>query len=107
LTEEIELINARQQRHYDPVAGTSTTEATGTGTATNVRPTSSKIKESASGVKGLAAAIHGAGEAIRGNFNAGVDRAFNDVCVPIIFPPLKTTAARAATMRAYSLMHEH
>lgn len=32
--------------------------------------------------KGVFAAIHGAGESIRGNFNAGVDRAFQDVCEP-------------------------
>jgi hypothetical protein len=61
-------------------------------TTTNIQPTSSKLKQSASGIKGLAAAVHGAGEAIRGNFNAGVDKAFHDVCAPssvIVFPDLR------------------
>jgi len=57
---------------------------------TNTRSKGDILKESASGAKGLVAAIHGAGEAIRGNFNAGVDRAFNEVCIPPepLFPHL-------------------
>ena len=46
------------------------------------RSTGEKAKEMASGAKGLVAAVHGVGEKIRGGFNAGVDRAFNDVCEP-------------------------
>jgi len=63
---------------------------TTTGTTTNTRSKGDILKESASGAKGLVAAIHGAGEAIRGNFNAGVDRAFNEVCIPPepLFPHL-------------------
>jgi len=51
---------------------------------------SSPMKESMSEVKGLVAAVPGAGEDIRGNFNAGVDRAFADVCIPPspLFPHL-------------------
>ena len=49
-----------------------------------------RAKETASGVKGLVAAVHGVGEKVRGGFNAGVDRAFNDVCEPPaeLFPHL-------------------
>jgi len=46
------------------------------------RSVGERAKESASGAKGLVAAVHGVGEKIRGGFNAGVDRAFNDVCEP-------------------------
>jgi hypothetical protein len=74
------LISGRNQHGYSTSAGTSSSEPTGLGTATDARLTSAKVKESASGVKGLAAAVHGAGETIRGNLNASVDRAFNDVC---------------------------
>jgi len=42
------------------------------------RSTGSKVKEMAHGVKGLFAAVHGAGEKARGDFNAGVDRTFNE-----------------------------
>ena len=57
---------------------------------TGERSTGEKVKESASGAKGLVAAVHGVGEKIRGGFNAGVDRAFNDVCEPPeeLFPHL-------------------
>lgn len=47
-----------------------------------------QVKQGASGVKGVLAAVHGAGESIRGQLNAGVDRAFNEVCEPVLFPDL-------------------
>jgi hypothetical protein len=55
------------------------------------RSTGSKVKEMAHGVKGLFAAVHGAGEKARGDFNAGVDRTFNEVCdpYPVPFPSLR------------------
>jgi len=54
-------------------AAGNTTTTTGTG------PTAgTKIREGASGVKGVLAAVHGAGEALRGNFNAAVDRTFDE-----------------------------
>jgi hypothetical protein len=70
--------------------GTTTGAAAGT---TDKRSTAAKVKESASGVKGMIAAVHGAGEKIRGEFNSGVDRAFNEVCddpPSSIFPSFKT-----------------
>lgn len=82
------LITGRGQHGYHTGDATGRSEVINTTTATDTRPTSSKIKESASGVKGLAAAVHGAGETIRGNVNATVDRAFNDVGLPITFPTL-------------------
>ena len=43
--------------------------------------TNSKTGESAGEkVKGALAGIHGLGEKLRGEFNAGVDRAFDEVC---------------------------
>jgi len=59
----------------------NTTSAYGTSTHPNTTSTStthgtksSKLNE----VKGVVAAIHGAGEKLRGEFNSGVDRAFNE-----------------------------
>lgn len=80
------LTTGRALQDYPKGNEESSSIATGPGVASNNRPTSSKLKESASGVKGLAAAVHGAGEMIRGNINAGVDRAFNDVCILVTFP---------------------
>lgn len=79
-----------QHEYYQTIDTAGRAEGINTGARTDTRPTSSKIKESASGAKGLVAAVHGVGETIRGNVNATVDRAFNDVCLPIIFPALKT-----------------
>jgi len=57
----------------------STYEHTSTATG-NTHPSSTgqKTQEAASGVKGLFAAAHGAGEKLRGEFNAGVDRTFDE-----------------------------
>ena len=75
-------------------AGMGTTGTTGTtGEMSDNRSRGAKVKEGASGVKGMVAAVHGVGEKIRGEFNSGVDRAFNEVCVDPptnIFPTLKT-----------------
>jgi hypothetical protein len=77
-----------------PPTMTSGTTSTTTGTAiggVDNRSTGSQVKEMAHGVKGLFAAVHGAGESVRGNFNAGVERAFHEVLDPhpIPFPSLR------------------
>jgi len=64
-------INSRELPQKD--AGMSTSTET-----KNPDSTSSKLAEGASGLKGLATAVHGAGEAIRGNFNAAVDKTFDE-----------------------------
>jgi hypothetical protein len=69
-------------------ANTTTTMTSGTGAVDN-RSTGSKVKEMAHGVKGLVAAVHGAGESVRGQFNAGVDHTFDQVCDPVLFPSLR------------------
>ncbi|TVY39693.1 hypothetical protein LOCC1_G005385 [Lachnellula occidentalis] len=60
--------------HTGNTLGTST----GTGTATGPTTTGQKSQSAASSVGGVVAGIHGAGEKLRGEFNAGVDRAFNE-----------------------------
>jgi len=73
----------------DGGSSTGTTTNTGTGnvgtagahtTAQSTAPshTEQKVNTAASGVGGVFAGLHGAGEKIRGEFNAGVDRAFNE-----------------------------
>jgi len=52
----------------------TTTQTTAPSTST----TEAKTQSAASSVGGVFAGIHGAGEKIRGEFNAGVDRAFNE-----------------------------
>lgn len=70
---------------------------TGSASESRSSTTGSKAEDVAQGVKGLFAAVHGAGESIRGEFNAGVDRSFNEVLEPhpIPFPSLRPLSAYA------------
>lgn len=62
---------------------TNTSNTTNNNLGSGAAPASSGagagMVDALNGVKGAFAAVHGAGEKIRGEFNAGVDRAFNDV----------------------------
>lgn len=54
--------------------------------STNTSSTGASAKDAGTAVKNVFAGIHGAGEKLRGEFNAGVDRAFDSVrCVFSIF----------------------
>jgi hypothetical protein len=65
-----------------PLSGTHSTGSsnptTSTGSNTTSTPGTSGEK-AGDGIKGLFAGIHGAGEKMRGEFNAGVDRTFDEV----------------------------
>jgi len=63
--ESIYLCYFRTEQIADGELGTNTG---GSGTGTEGK-----------GIGGVFAAVHGAGEKIRGEFNAGVDRAFDEV----------------------------
>jgi len=62
---------------HDDSTGTSHTNTNTTQTSGG-RGTNQGVKQAASSVGGVFAAVHGAGEKIRGEFNAGVDRTFNE-----------------------------
>jgi hypothetical protein len=62
---------------------TSTSTTTSSANPTAGAPTASqKINEAGTDLKGALAGIHGVGEKVRGEFNAGIDRAFETVSSP-------------------------
>jgi len=69
--------------HTTTDAGITSTTASGApgpsgSSVTYSHTTGGGVKEGAQGVKGVLAGIHGIGEKVRGEFNAGVDEAFNE-----------------------------